>query len=243
MSNKRLLRFFVFSFFVHLLILFLIVFLVEETPHIAKSSYGKGNKIVEVSIFRVNDKKLGVKKVNSSDAVKNSELKDLKKVDPKKEVASVINSLKLTKSIKSKTEDLDRSSLKTTYKVDTNKETNLISSDSLKEGQTFLYSKNLDSNSENFTNIAQPDYDRNPKPNYPLIARRRGYEGQVVVDVFVLRDGKVGDLKLSHTSGYEVLDKSAINTVKDWIFVPQKNNGEPVSSWVKIPIKFKLTDI
>jgi TonB family protein len=85
-----------------------------------------------------------------------------------------------------------------------------------------------------------PDYKINPKPKYPMIARRSGYEGVVLLRVFVMESGKVEKIELEKSSGYEVLDKSAIEAVKDWIFIPGKKNGVSISSWVTVPIKFEL---
>ncbi len=89
--------------------------------------------------------------------------------------------------------------------------------------------------------VGYPDYKVNPKPRYPMIARRSGYEGVVLLRVWVIEDGKVGKIKLENSSGYEVLDKSAIEAVKDWIFIPAKKNGVSISSWVTVPIRFELS--
>jgi TonB family protein len=86
-----------------------------------------------------------------------------------------------------------------------------------------------------------PDYKTNPKPRYPMIARRSRYEGVVLLRVWVTESGKVGEIELERSSGYEVLDKSAIEAVKDWIFIPAKKNGVSISSWVKVPIRFELS--
>lgn len=85
-----------------------------------------------------------------------------------------------------------------------------------------------------------PSYRFSPKPEYPVIAKKRGYEGEIVIDVFVLENGNVGELKLFKASGYKVLDNSAISAVRKWKFIPGKDNGEPISTWVKVPISFKL---
>ena len=90
---------------------------------------------------------------------------------------------------------------------------------------------------------AHPDYRYNPKPKYPMIAKRRGYEGTVLLNVYVLESGKVGELNLEKPSGFPVLDESAINSVKKWLFVPGKRDGISVSSWVQVPIKFQLTNL
>jgi len=91
--------------------------------------------------------------------------------------------------------------------------------------------------------LAHPDYKYNPKPKYPMVAKRRGYEGTVLLNVYVLESGRVGELTLEKASGFTVLDESAINSVKEWIFVPGKRNGISVSSWVQVPIKFQLNNI
>lgn len=89
--------------------------------------------------------------------------------------------------------------------------------------------------------VGYPDYGINPKPEYPRIAKRYGYEGLVILNVYVLESGRVGKIELRKSSGYDVLDNSALDAVKGWIFVPGKRNGEPTPSWVVVPIRFDLT--
>ena len=92
----------------------------------------------------------------------------------------------------------------------------------------------------NVSESARPDYGLNPKPRYPKSARRRGYEGTVLLRVLVLEDGKVGKIELSGPSGYQVLDESALEAVKKWVFIPGKKAGKEISSWVEVPIKYQL---
>lgn len=90
------------------------------------------------------------------------------------------------------------------------------------------------------TELAYPDYRLNPKPKYPRTARKRGYEGEVRLKVLVLENGEVGKIEIIRHSGYEILDDSAIEAVKNWVFVPGKENGKGISSWVTVPITFQL---
>ena len=90
------------------------------------------------------------------------------------------------------------------------------------------------------TELAYPNYNINPKPKYPRTARKRGYEGEVKLKVFVLENGKVGKIEITSPSGYEILDQSALEAVKNWVFVPGKENGREISSWVTVPITFQL---
>lgn len=87
---------------------------------------------------------------------------------------------------------------------------------------------------------ALPRYDTNPKPPYPDAARRRGQEGLVVLSVLVLKDGSVGRVKVLKSSGYDLLDSSALETVAKWRFIPAKVGDEPIEMEVQVPIRFKL---
>ena len=89
--------------------------------------------------------------------------------------------------------------------------------------------------------VAQPHYDVNPKPRYPRIARRLGAQGVVTLRVFVLKDGSVGQAAVLRSSGFRMLDNSALRTVRSaWRFLPALHKGLAVDSWVEIPIKFVL---
>ena len=88
--------------------------------------------------------------------------------------------------------------------------------------------------------LAYPDYNHNPKPKYPRAARKRGFEGEVKLNVYVLPDGKVGKIELLRPSGHKILDDEAIEAVKNWIFIPGKQDGKEISSWVTVPITFQL---
>ena len=80
----------------------------------------------------------------------------------------------------------------------------------------------------------------NPKPPYPLTARRRGMEGSVLLRAYVREDGQCIEVQLKHSSGYDLLDNAALQTVKRWRFVPASRGGTAVASWVEIPVSFQL---
>jgi len=97
-----------------------------------------------------------------------------------------------------------------------------------------------DSVSDKPITYALPIYRKNTPPQYPLIARRRGYQGKVLLEVLVKKDGKVGSIRLARSSGYEILDRTAIKGVRKWLFHPAKRGDELVEMWVKIPVRFQL---
>ena len=82
----------------------------------------------------------------------------------------------------------------------------------------------------------------NPHPPYPLIARKKGFEGKLILEVLVNEDGSVKNTRIQKSSGYEILDTVSKETVKKWTFIPAKKKGKPVEDQVRVPIKFVLTD-
>lgn len=90
--------------------------------------------------------------------------------------------------------------------------------------------------------IAVPRYNENTPPIYPSVARRRGYEGVVLISAKILADGSVGELGIKRSSGHNILDRSALKAVKKWKFEPARRMGCPVIMWVDVPVRFALND-
>lgn len=88
--------------------------------------------------------------------------------------------------------------------------------------------------------FAAANYGINPLPKYPLTAREKGYEGTVYLRVLVRVDGRVERLTVDRSSGYEMLDRAAVDAVREWAFFPAKRGGKTVESWVLLPVKFAL---
>lgn len=88
--------------------------------------------------------------------------------------------------------------------------------------------------------FARPDYGANSLPKYPPSAREKGYEGTVYLRAMIERDGRVGNLAIDRSSGYEILDRAAVDSVREWTFLPARKDGKPVASWVLLPVKFVL---
>ena len=85
-------------------------------------------------------------------------------------------------------------------------------------------------------------YLNNPKPAYPLLAIRQGAQGQVLLLVDVLTDGRAGRIELEKSSGHAALDAAAINAVRAWRFTPARKDGLLAAQTVSIPIQFNLKD-
>lgn len=80
------------------------------------------------------------------------------------------------------------------------------------------------------------------QPNFPLLARRRGWEGTVVVRFQVATDGAVTNVEIAESSGRDLLDEEAVRAVKRRPFKPATRDGVPVTAQHTIRITFKLKD-
>ena len=84
--------------------------------------------------------------------------------------------------------------------------------------------------------------EKNPHPTYPLIARKKGWEGRVVLQTDVDKEGNVKFVRILESSGFKVLDDISIETLKTWKFKPAKLGNKFVDDIVDIPVKFVLTN-
>jgi periplasmic protein TonB len=84
-------------------------------------------------------------------------------------------------------------------------------------------------------------YLSNPPPVYPMISRRMHEQGRVLLQVLVSAAGDAAKVELKTSSGSSRLDQAALETVKNWRFIPAKQGQQPVDAWVLVPIAFALS--
>jgi len=78
--------------------------------------------------------------------------------------------------------------------------------------------------------------------SYPAIARRKGWQGVVILALHIESDGLISDLHVNETSGYAALDKAAIKSLqlasipgaRQWL------HGHSID--MLIPIEYRLLD-
>jgi protein TonB len=81
------------------------------------------------------------------------------------------------------------------------------------------------------------------QPEYPPASRRAGEAGTVTLAAYVLESGKVGEIKIVKSSGFDKLDEAAVKDVqRNWRFVPGKEDGKPMPMWHTFQVTFRLTD-
>jgi periplasmic protein TonB len=74
------------------------------------------------------------------------------------------------------------------------------------------------------------------KLSYPQLARRKGWAGTVKVSFVVNEDGGVNNVKVLATSGFEVLDNNAIETIRRCSPYPKP----PCMAEIVMPITYRL---
>jgi protein TonB len=93
------------------------------------------------------------------------------------------------------------------------------------------------------TNVMQDSRHPLTQPAYPPASKRDGEQGAGVIEVYVLPNGRVGDVRIASTTGFERLDRAAILEAKQsWRFKPATRAGEAVGQWYKVRVVFKLTE-
>ncbi len=87
--------------------------------------------------------------------------------------------------------------------------------------------------------ITPPALEREVKPIYSDEGRRGGVEGDVVMEVVVRSDGRVGSVRVLRGLGAG-LDQRAADAVRQWLFSPARRHGTPVDVLVEVAVEFRL---
>jgi TonB family protein len=78
---------------------------------------------------------------------------------------------------------------------------------------------------------------------YPLTAQMQRIEGDVLVGVFVGKDGKSQQTKLLESSGHTELDEAALVFAEKINFEPASIDEKPVGSWTKLILRYRLDKV
>jgi len=71
---------------------------------------------------------------------------------------------------------------------------------------------------------------------YPPMARRMNWSGRVVVAFTIAEDGTIHELRVAESSGFPLLDRGALDTVRDTAPFPRP----PVRAEITVPIQFRM---
>jgi protein TonB len=77
-------------------------------------------------------------------------------------------------------------------------------------------------------------------PTYPAELRKAKVEG-VVTLIFVLDEtGRVEDPRVENSSRSE-FEKPALEAIRKWRFSPGQKDGQPVRTYIRVPMRFRVT--
>ena len=97
------------------------------------------------------------------------------------------------------------------------------------------------SESVEFGSAAGPFYHHQVMPVYPVIARKMGKEGRVLLRLTIDEKGNLLNVEVLEDPGYGFAE-AAVKAVKKSTFVPAKRVGDSVFAKALLPIKFVLRD-
>jgi protein TonB len=120
----------------------------------------------------------------------------------------------------------------------------VITMDASKLDMTEIISSPItDGNTPKFVYYEQaPVILQQQQPDVPDIAKKMKVSGQVILEIEILADGRVGAVNVLKTllAGPGGLDEAAVNSVKNWRFQPAQSGGQPVACWITQPIMFDI---
>lgn len=89
--------------------------------------------------------------------------------------------------------------------------------------------------------VAHADRWQCPPAPHPAALRERGIEGAVMLRVKVDMQGRPADVQLLAGSGWRLFDEAALQQVRACRFIPARQGGQAIDSWVEFPVRFALT--
>lgn len=91
------------------------------------------------------------------------------------------------------------------------------------------------------TGIVNPRLLREIRPQYTAGALRAKITGSVYLEMVVLPDGSVGDVRITKSlDGVHGLDEEAVKAARQWLFEPGTRSGVPVPVVVNLALDFNL---
>ena len=75
---------------------------------------------------------------------------------------------------------------------------------------------------------------------YPRLAVKRNWQGKVLLSLRVTSTGKIKNIHLNNSSGYDILDQAAINSLSKVEQLPEVSSWLPFDVDLKFPVIYKL---
>lgn len=76
--------------------------------------------------------------------------------------------------------------------------------------------------------------------SYPDIAKQKGFEGSIVMNILIDKKGNVKTVRIQTSSKSDILDKAAVEYIKKIKFLPARIDNQSVNVWSKWKVIFDL---
>ncbi len=87
--------------------------------------------------------------------------------------------------------------------------------------------------------LSEADYVQTVPPIYPSRAIEMGQQGTVIIKALITSNGgHAKKISIHSSSGFKLLDNSALNAVKEWSFKTASTGSKEMASWVMVPVRF-----
>ena len=182
--------------------------------------------------FLISQNSINITLPGSSGSVMAIKLKEMNQITVtpiKKEDSAEINGYQKVAEIKDTTKQLQTSKL-ATEKLTKEKYVATARSTSIEqqESKAHVTSILIEEFSQHFS--------------YPKLAIKRNWQGKVLLSLRVSSSGAIENIQINNSSGYNILDQAAVNSMRKVGSLPQ------VSSWfknnieLKLPVVYQLTE-
>jgi len=89
---------------------------------------------------------------------------------------------------------------------------------------------------------SDPQVIERSEPNYPIESLNAREEGEVRLQVALDALGNVEDVRVVDSSGSRMLDRAAMESVRNWRFRPAHHAGEATTGMTEVTVAFRLGD-
>jgi TonB family protein len=90
-----------------------------------------------------------------------------------------------------------------------------------------------------FGYMGAPTFIHREMPVYPMLARRLGKEGKVILKLLIDMNGKLQNVEVVEPAGFGFTE-AAVAAVKNSTYAPANRNGERVTTTALLPVRFYL---
>ena len=86
--------------------------------------------------------------------------------------------------------------------------------------------------------IEAPRKIRHVDPVYPELAKVAGVAGIVILECVIDREGDIAEVRV--LKGHALLNRAAVDAVREWTYRPSLRNGVPVPVIMTVTVRFEM---